>query len=116
MNYETFIKLNRALHSYIMENGSRVFCDEGIYHLLPSACLSERNHVISRYRDVIKGKSTTQKLILLIIIYRYGEYHVFENCKGELATVHSLTPLLAWERHPQIADKIYLFSQFMNRY
>ena len=84
MDYDTFQNIVSALEKYITSHNSIMCSPTKIRaHLLPTIRYESAQNITQHYRLYVHNRYSLSRLILMIIIYKYGSNEVFENCRGE---------------------------------
>lgn len=84
MTYDQFTKLSSALEKYINTNNSIMCSPNKIRkHLIPNLRYESAQNITLHYRLYIKNRYSLNKLILMILLYKYGTNEVFENVVGD---------------------------------
>lgn len=112
MNYNTFLKLTVALKKYIVEHPNHMCSAMRIErHLLPGVSHENVSYVMHRYKSYAKGRYSLDKLIISIILCKYGINETFENYMGCVTKPKYM--VLGLSRCPNLRDYIKEFEQFM---
>ena len=112
MNYEKFLNLVSALKRYIITNNSVMNSPKRIQScLLGNKEYKEVQQVTNNYRMYLKGRYDLNKLVLLIIILKYGEDELFENSRQEVTRIRYMEHI-----HNSLSSKVEALLKFMSVY
>ncbi len=111
MDYSKFQKIAPALGRYIMKHYSVMCSPKKIQeHLLVNITYEQAQNITQHYRLYLEDKYSLNRLILMIIIYKYGCNEIFENVRGDRARMTYLT------EYKNLNDKIGALDKFMQKY
>ncbi len=115
MNYNTFLKVSAGLKKYIIEHNS-IMCSptEIQQHLLPQTSWEDAQQVTRNYRLFLKGRHSLDRLVILIILFKYGMDETFENWAGAVTKPKYMT--LKFSHCCSIGDTVRAFQEFMLEY
>jgi hypothetical protein len=115
MNYDTFLKLNAELKKYINEHDSIMCSPIKIrQHLLPQISWEEARQVTQNYKRYLKGRYSLDRLVILIILFKYGMNETFENWIGAVTKPKYMT--LKFSHRCSIAYTVKALEEFMLDY
>lgn len=91
IDYETFLKIRAKLKTFILNNNGIMCSPNKIRkHLIPDLAYCAAQNITQHYRLYMKSRYTLDRLILMIILYKYSSETVFENYKWEKQKVKTL--------------------------
>jgi hypothetical protein len=111
MDYNTFQRINVALGKYITEQ-HLVMCSPYRIRtrLIRGLSLEATTDIVHHYRLYLKGQYSLNRLIIMIILYKYGRNTIFENCKGDCTRVDYIS------YKKQLNYEIIALEKFMLEY
>lgn len=110
IDYETFLKMVGALKQYVGNNDGVMNSPSKIQkRLLPKICYHDAQTITQYYRLCKKDRYSLDKLVLLILLYKYGLYMLFENSKTELIRTKDLVPIEKWHNIPKCVPYLQEF-------
>ena len=113
-DYETFLKLVGCLKQYVGNHNSIMCSPYRIQkHLLPGIRYQDAQMITQYYRLCLKDRYSLDRLTLMIMLYRYGIYMLFENSKSEVIRTKDLVPIEQWHSIPKC---IIALEKFMKRF
>ena len=103
------------LKKYIDEHNSIMCSPTKIQqHLLPQTSWEDAQQVTQNYRLYLKGRYSLDRLVILIILLKYGMNETFENWAGAVTKPKYMT--LKFSHHCSIAYTVKAFQEFMLEY
>jgi hypothetical protein len=111
MDYDTFQNIVSALEKYITSHNSIMCSPTKIRaHLLPTIRYESAQNITQHYRLYTKNRYSLNRLIIMIILYKYGRNTIFENCKGDCTRVDYIS------YKKQLNYEIIALEKFMLEY
>lgn len=109
MTYNTFLKLSAGIAQYINTHNSIMCSPSKIKeHFLPTIKYESAQNITQHYRLYIKNRYSLNRLVLMIILYKYGTNEIFENCVGDKQRVTDM-----WVKHQVLKYQIPALEEFM---
>ena len=113
MTYETFLKLDKSIRKYIITHNSIMCSPTKIKtYFLKTIKYESAQNITMHYRLYLKNRYSLNKLVLMIILYRYGEDELFENSVGEKQRVNDMKNV----RRPILKYQIPALESFLKKY
>lgn len=114
MTYDTFLRIVIKLKEYIQNHNSIMCSPTKIQkHLIPGLSFYEAQNITQHYRLCIKGRYTLDRLVILIILYKYTTNIILENCAEEKVKLHSLLKPCDWYKPNKC---VTIVEEFMSKY
>lgn len=109
-----FLRLVQGLKKYINDNNSIMCSPTKIQkHMLPNIHYREAQNITQHYRLYVKGRYKLDKLVILIILYKYSTNIILENSREEKQRLHSMVNREHWFVPYKCVDA---FEKFMLSY